>query len=110
MPPPDNHPSRRSKPPSPSPNPPATTTTTPRPARNTPYLPTPTEFLLLALYPFLLLLGALYALLSPTTRNAPYDAASHSHPPAHAPSYFARKDNVFNTLFVKKGWGWITAA
>ncbi|KAK4160637.1 inositol phospholipid synthesis protein Scs3p [Cladorrhinum sp. PSN259] len=82
----------------------------PAQSRNNPYLPTPTEIFLLALYPFLLLLGTLYAVLSPTVRAAPYDHATQSHiqDPSLAPSYFARKNNLFNVLFVKRGWAWIT--
>ncbi|KAK3368571.1 inositol phospholipid synthesis protein Scs3p [Podospora didyma] len=80
--------------------------------RNTPYLPTPTEAALLAGYPLLLAFGALFSLLSPETRAAPYDTIrqAHSQDPALSPSYFARKDNLFNVLFVKRGWAWITAA
>lgn len=78
--------------------------------RNNPYLPTPTEILLLIAYPTLLIFGALFAVLSPTVRAAPYDQATQSHiqDPSLAPSYFARKNNLFNVLFVKRGWGWIT--
>jgi len=80
--------------------------------RNTPYLPTPSEIALLAAYPSLLLFGALFSALSPETRAAPYDALRHAHvqDPALAPSYFARKDNIFNVFFVKRGWFWITVA
>ncbi|KAK3358015.1 inositol phospholipid synthesis and fat-storage-inducing TM-domain-containing protein [Lasiosphaeria hispida] len=80
--------------------------------RNTPYLPTPTELALLAGYPALLLFGALFSLISPETRAAPYDALRHAHSqdPALSPSYFARKDNLFNVLFVKRGWAWISLA
>ena len=89
----------------------ATSTTTSKP-RSTPYLPTATESLVLAAYPTLLVFGALFSLLSPETRAAPYDdiAQAHVQNPALAPSYFARKNNVFNTLFVKRGWAWITVA
>ncbi|KAK0738774.1 inositol phospholipid synthesis and fat-storage-inducing TM-domain-containing protein [Schizothecium vesticola] len=94
-----------------SPTTPLPATTTP-PARNTPYLPTPTELVLLATYPTLLLFGALFSAVSPQTRAAPYDAIGHAHVQTggFAPSYFARKDNLFNTLFVKRGWAWITVA
>ncbi|KAK4208039.1 inositol phospholipid synthesis protein Scs3p [Rhypophila decipiens] len=80
--------------------------------RNTPYLPTPTEIALLSLYPILLLFGALFSLVSPETRSAPYDALRHAHlqDPDLAPSYFARKNNLFNVLFVKRGWLWISAS
>ncbi|OTA90664.1 hypothetical protein M434DRAFT_397833 [Hypoxylon sp. CO27-5] len=78
--------------------------------RNPPYLPTQTESLILLAYPTLLVFGTLFSLLSPQTRAAPYDAAHHSHVAAEAPSYFARKDNVFNVLFVKRGWAWISVA
>jgi hypothetical protein len=90
-----------------------TTTTTPNNQdRNTPYLPTPTELALLAVYPSLLLFGAVFSLVSPETRAAPYDHARQAHvqDAALAPSYFARKDNLFNVLFVKRGWAWVTAA
>ncbi|KAL2128186.1 hypothetical protein VTI74DRAFT_9534 [Chaetomium olivicolor] len=93
----------------------ATTTTTshsPASRRNNPFLPTPTELALLALYPALLLFGALFSLLSPETRAAPYDRHKQAHvqDAALAPSYFARKDNLFNVLFVKRGWAWITVS
>lgn len=84
--------------------------------RASPYLPTPLESALLLLYPSLLLFGALFSLLSPQTRAAPWADSygqgfiHHAQDPALAPSYFARKDNAFNTLFVKRGWGWVTVA
>jgi len=89
---------------------PAAAATLPR--RNPPFLPTPTELALLASYPALLVFGAAFSLVSPQTRGAPFDAATqaHSQDPELAPSYFARKDNVVNTLFVKRGWGWVSAA
>ncbi|KAI4153318.1 MAG: hypothetical protein L6R39_001601 [Caloplaca ligustica] len=70
----------------------------------------PAEALLLATYPALLLLGSLFAILDPSARNAPYSAASQSHPPEFAPNYFALKRNVFNQWFVKVGWFWFTIA
>ncbi|KAK4123045.1 hypothetical protein N657DRAFT_445667 [Parathielavia appendiculata] len=84
----------------------------PQRRRNPPYLPTPAELALLAIYPSLLTFGALFSLLSPETRNAPYDHARQAHVQdyALAPSYFARKDNLFNVVFVKRGWAWVTAA
>ncbi|KAJ9136817.1 Inositol phospholipid biosynthesis protein [Pleurostoma richardsiae] len=101
---------------SPSPSSPTTTakssSSTVSPARNPPFLPTPLEATFLAAYPALLAFGTLFSLLSPDVRAAGYDAAAqtHMHDPATAPSYFARKDNVFNTLFVKRGWAWVSAA
>ncbi|KAM7196572.1 inositol phospholipid synthesis protein Scs3p [Rhypophila sp. PSN 637] len=94
------------------PGPSFTNNTTLPTERNTPYLPTPTEIALLSLYPILLLFGALFSLLSPETRSAPYDALRHAHlqDPDLAPSYFARKNNLFNVLFVKRGWLWISAS
>ncbi|KAG5930910.1 hypothetical protein E4U53_002059 [Claviceps sorghi] len=80
------------------------------PPRNSPFLPTPTERVILAVFPAILVFGAVYSLVSPQTRSAHYDATtqSHSQDPNLAPSYFARKSNVFNVLFVKRGWGWTT--
>lgn len=79
-------------------------------ARNNPALPTPSEILALAIYPVLLTFGALFAVLNPTVRAAPYDAQSQSHDQSAAlsPGYFARKSNLFNVIFVKRGWFWIT--
>ncbi|KAK9771131.1 putative Inositol phospholipid synthesis and fat-storage-inducing TM-domain-containing protein [Seiridium cardinale] len=79
-------------------------------ARTPPQLPTPLESLLLLIYPVLLAFGTLFSVLSPQTRAVPYDFTGQAHIQAEAPSYFARKNNLFNTLFVKRGWGWITIA
>lgn len=81
-------------------------------ARNPPFLPTPLEAAALLLYPILLTFGTLFSLLSPQVRNAPYFPAlqAHSQDPSLSPSYFARKSNVFNVFFVKRGWGWISLA
>lgn len=81
--------------------------------RTSPFIPTPVERLALGLFPLLLIFGSLFALLSPDTRALTYDAATQSHRAADgsvAPSYFARKSNLFNVYFVKRGWGWTTAA
>jgi hypothetical protein len=75
-----------------------------------PFLPTALEAYLLAIYPGTLLLGAVFSLLEPNARNAPYSAASHSYHPEAAPSYFAKKNNLFNVAFVKLGWFWTTMA
>ncbi|KAI5928486.1 inositol phospholipid synthesis and fat-storage-inducing TM-domain-containing protein [Camillea tinctor] len=78
--------------------------------RNPPHLPTPLERLVLLAYPAVLTFGTVFAALNPESRAAPYDAARQSHPQHAAPAYFARKDNLLNVLFVKRGWAWITAA
>ncbi|RDA94784.1 hypothetical protein CP533_4224 [Ophiocordyceps camponoti-saundersi (nom. inval.)] len=80
------------------------------PARHSPYLPTPLERLATGIYPLILVFGAVFSLLSPETRAAAYDAGAQAHAQAEAPSYFARKANVFNVVFVKRGWGWTTFA
>ena len=69
--------------------------------------PTPTPLLFL-LYPAILALGSLYSLTIPST--SPYNPAIQAHDPATAPSYFARKDNLVNIYFVKRGWAWVTLA
>lgn len=78
--------------------------------RNPPHLPTPLESLALLVYPAILAFGAVFSALSPQTRAAPYDVTGQSHVQSSAPSYFARKNNLFNTLFVKRGWAWVTVA
>lgn len=75
-----------------------------------PYLPTSLEATLLAIYPGTLVLGSLFSILNATNRNTPYNTTSQSHPASQAPSYFAKKSNVFNVYFVKIGWFWITLA
>ncbi|TVY78240.1 FIT family protein scs3 [Lachnellula suecica] len=77
-------------------------------ARRSPYLPTTLETILLAIYPSILVIGSLFALLDPAARAAPYNATTQSHNSATAPSYFAKKSNVFNLFFVKQGWAWVT--
>lgn len=81
----------------------------PPPSRS-PLLPTRLESIFLAVYPATLLLGSLFSLLDPAARSAPYNPATQSHPPEAAPSYFARKSNLFNIFFVKVGWFWTTLA
>ncbi|KAI1086828.1 inositol phospholipid synthesis and fat-storage-inducing TM-domain-containing protein [Rostrohypoxylon terebratum] len=85
-------------------------TTDAKSKRSSPYLPTPLESAVLLAYPTILAFGALFSVLSPETRNAAYDPIRQSHSAAEAPSYFARKDNVLNVVFVKRGWAWITVA
>ena len=55
-----------------------------------------------------LIAGSLFALLDPSARAAPYNAATQSHVASTAPSYFAKKSNIFNLYFVKQGWAWVT--
>ncbi|KAI1433391.1 inositol phospholipid synthesis and fat-storage-inducing TM-domain-containing protein [Xylaria sp. CBS 124048] len=85
-------------------------TTTPAVNRSSPFLPTPLETLFLAVYPIILIFGTLFSAISPETRNAPFDVSRQAHVQSEAPSYFARKNNLFNVLFVKRGWLWITVA
>ncbi|KAI9902442.1 hypothetical protein N3K66_001794 [Trichothecium roseum] len=84
------------------------TTTT----RHSPFLPTPLERIGLIVFPLVLVFGTIYSQVSPLTRATPYDpvAQAHSQDPSLAPSYFARKSNLFNILFVKRGWAWVTAS
>lgn len=95
-----------------SPSKPTTRLQSPNTSKSTtsPWLPTPLEFGLLAIYPFTLLLGSLFSVLNTQARHTPYSATLQSHPPDMAPSYFAKKSNVFNVFFVKIGWVWITSA
>ncbi|KAH0012030.1 hypothetical protein KCU78_g9849, partial [Aureobasidium melanogenum] len=79
-------------------------------APTSPWYPTFLEGVLLAIYPFTLVLGSLFSVLNKTTRNTPYSGDLQSHPPSIAPSYFALKSNVFNVYFVKIGWVWMTGA
>lgn len=78
--------------------------------RRYPLLPTMHEALLLEMYPATLLLGSIFSVLNPATRAAPYDTSAKPYVCGSAPFYFAQKTNLFNTLFVKRGWFWITAS
>lgn len=97
---------------------PSSTTTTTFPIsasstmRNSPFLPTALERIVLAVFPALLLFGTVFSLLSPQVRRAEYDPVTqaHSQHPDEAPGYFARKDNLVNQFFVKRGWFWTTVA
>ncbi|KIN05993.1 hypothetical protein OIDMADRAFT_189725 [Oidiodendron maius Zn] len=79
-------------------------------SRRQPFLPTSLETVLLAIFPATLVAGSLFALLDPSARAAPYNAATQSHVASTAPSYFAKKSNIFNLYFVKQGWAWITVS
>ncbi|PTB66256.1 alpha-galactosidase [Trichoderma citrinoviride] len=80
--------------------------------RHPPYLPTPLERIALGIFPAILVFGTIFSLISPDVRASAYDHVSQSHhqDPSIAPGYFARKNNIFNVIFVKRGWGWITFA
>src|SRR4051812_8262763 len=71
--------------------------TTARPAatskRQPPFLPTRIETHFFALFPAVLVFGTLFSVLSPQTREAPFDAVSQAHmQDSHlSPSYFAQK-------------------
>ncbi|KAK6529193.1 hypothetical protein TWF281_008377 [Arthrobotrys megalospora] len=67
-----------------------------------PAIPPPTEnhhhyilILLSLIYPATIVLGSLFSIISPIGQSA---------------SYFSRKNNIFNVLFVKIGWFWTTVA
>ncbi|CZS93435.1 probable SCS3 Inositol phospholipid synthesis protein [Rhynchosporium graminicola] len=77
-------------------------------ARRSPFLPTTFESILLSVYPITLLAGSLFGLLDPAARASPYNPTTQSHFANTAPSYFAKKSNVFNVFFVKQGWAWVT--
>lgn len=91
-------------------------TPSPRPAsppRTPPLLPTPLERIALGLFPFVLVFGTIFSLISPNTRSATYDPVEQTHTPGDSgfePSYFARKSNIFNIVFVKRGWAWNSLA
>lgn len=80
------------------------------PIAGSPFLPTPLEAILLSSYPGTLLLGSLFSILQPASRNAEYLPHAQSYAPGQAPSYFAKKSNIFNVYFVKIGWFWTTLA
>ncbi len=92
-------------------SPPATAPTQ-APPRTSPLLPTPLERIALGLFPVLLVFGTVFSIVSPNTRSATYDpiAQTHAHEAGAEPSYFARKSNLFNVVFVKRGWGWNSLA
>ena len=75
-----------------------------------PFLPTPREFILLAIYPFTLVLGSIFSSLDPANRKAICVPDFQAYAVDQAPSYFAKKSNIFNVYFVKIGWVWITTA
>ncbi|KAF2226836.1 inositol phospholipid synthesis and fat-storage-inducing TM-domain-containing protein [Elsinoe ampelina] len=80
----------------------------PQTSKRSPFIPSIPEGLILAIYPLILVLGSLYGYLSISPTLSPYNPTTQSHDPATAPSYFARKNNIFNLYFVKVGWFWTT--
>lgn len=80
------------------------------PPLNSPFLPTAVESLLLAIHPATLVLGSIFSTLHPATRHATYNPTYQAYEASEAPSYFAKKSNLFNVYFVKVGWFWITLA
>lgn len=59
-----------------------------------------------------LLFGTIYSVAYHTyiDTSDPVVALGRTPHPLAESSYFARKDNVLNTLFIKKAWGWTTTA
>jgi len=71
---------------------------------------TKAEIILLSLYPLTLVLGSLYSTLAVSPIDYPYNPLTQSHDATRPPSYFARKNNIFNHYFVKVGWFWTSLA
>lgn len=80
------------------------------PPLDSPFLPTLLETILLAIYPGTLIVGSLFSTLAVDHERSPYLAHLQAYDQAAAPSYFAKKTNVFNRYFVKVGWAWVTLA
>ncbi|KAL4937222.1 hypothetical protein BDV06DRAFT_216046 [Aspergillus oleicola] len=95
------------------PTPPSNPTTSPTSTTTSSRFTPPSTVLLI--YPATLLLGSLFSVLSPTAQHPTLSPDSASTSASGMPStepinYFARKDNIFNTYFVKIGWVWFTLA
>ena len=109
-------PSETAMKPSPSPSPSSasssTATATATATRTPPFLPTPLERLAFVVFPALLAFGTLYSQVNPQTRASTYDALAQAYVQDSngSPNYFARKSNIFNVIFVKRGWGWNSLA
>lgn len=54
--------------------------------------------------------GTIYSVINNTSLDTSDPLLAHLPHPAAEHSYFARKSNLFNQLFVKKAWGWTTAS
>ncbi|PVF94684.1 hypothetical protein CPB86DRAFT_808452 [Serendipita vermifera] len=57
-----------------------------------------------------LTLGTAYSVYASTYLDTSDPLLAYLPHPAHEHSYFARKSNIFNQMFVKKAWGWTSAA
>lgn len=64
----------------------------------------------LALLSVAVLGGTLYSVINHTYLDTSDPLVSNLPHPLHASSMFARKTNVFNTVFIKKAWGWTSVA
>ncbi|KAI0997240.1 hypothetical protein K3495_g10945 [Podosphaera aphanis] len=84
------------------------TATTYRGTPLSPLRPTSLDIFLLCVCPIILLIGHLFGILDPASRKSSYNPLTQSHIPNTAPSYFAKKNNIFNVFFVKQGWAWVT--
>ncbi|KAF8532496.1 inositol phospholipid synthesis and fat-storage-inducing TM-domain-containing protein [Gautieria morchelliformis] len=69
-----------------------------------------TRSALLALLSGAVLGGTLYSVLNHTYLDTSDPLLSHLPHPLHHQSIFAQRTNIFNSLFVKKAWGWTSAA
>jgi Fat storage-inducing transmembrane protein len=65
---------------------------------------------LLALLSATVLGGTLYSVINHTYLDTSDPLISRLPHPLHHQSIFAQKTNIFNSLFVKKAWGWTSAA
>ncbi|KZS89023.1 hypothetical protein SISNIDRAFT_528378 [Sistotremastrum niveocremeum HHB9708] len=54
--------------------------------------------------------GTAYSVLYNTYLDTSNPLIANLPHPRHSDSYFAQKSNIFNVWFVKKAWGWTTAA
>jgi hypothetical protein len=68
------------------------------------------RLLVLALLSALILGGTIYSVINNTSLDTSDPILAHLPHPSAEHSYFARKSNIFNQLFVKKAWGWTSAA
>lgn len=59
---------------------------------------------------FTVLFGTLYSILSNSFLDTSDPSIASLPHPLHHQSYFARKSNIFNTIFVKQAWGWTSLA